>query len=104
MFKETLTKNLLDFDTPLVIDDAYKSYREKYLFGGVFRGYSLSGKLDSKEDIQRKIKCIDTEHRLGRALDENLVMIPYSGYRYRLLHLVDRFFSFKRRIQSKVSP
>ena len=34
--------------------------------------------------------------------DKNAVMIPYSGYRYRLVHLVDRFLSFKRRIKSKV--
>lgn len=102
IFDKTLREVLLDFDKPLIINEEYKTYRERYLSGGVFSGYSLSGKLDSKEDIQRKIKCIDTEHRLGRALDENSVMFPYSGYRYRLVHLVDRFLSFKRRIKSKV--
>ena len=102
IFYKTLIEALLDFDKPLVINNEYKTYRERYLSGGVFSGYSLSGKLDLKEDIQRKIKCIDTEHRLGRALDENSVMISYSGYRYILVHLVDRFLSFKRRIKSKV--
>ena len=102
IFDKTLREVLLDFDTPLIIDHAYKTYRERYLSGAFFKGYSLSGKLDIKEDIERKIKCIDTEHRLGRALDENSVMVPYLGYRYRLVHLVDRFLSFKRRIKSKV--
>jgi hypothetical protein len=102
IFDKTLREVLLDFDKPLIISEEYKTYRERYLSGGVFSGYSLSGKFTSKKDIQRKAKCIDTEHRLGRALDENLVMIPYSGYIYRLLHLVDRFLSFKRRFKSKV--
>jgi hypothetical protein len=102
IFDKTLKEVLLDFDKPLIINEEYKTYRERYLSGTFFNGYSLSGKLDSKEDIERKIKCIGTEHRLGRALDENSVMIPYSGFRYGLVHLVDRFLSFKRRFKSKV--
>jgi hypothetical protein len=98
-FKELLEDVLVDFDKPLVIDDAYKSYREKYLSGGIFNGYSLSGKLNN-EDSLRKKRCIDTEHRLGRELEKKGKMIFYSGFQYRLIHLMDRYLSFHRRFKS----
>ena len=101
VFDKTLREVLLDFDTPLVIDDEYKTYRERYLSGGVFSGYSLSGDLDSKEETERKIKCIDTEHRLGRVLDNSEMMIPYSGWRYEFIHIIDRLLSFRRRFKSR---
>ena len=75
-FTKILKDVLADFDEPLFIDDAYELYREKYLSGGIFNGYSLSGKLN-KEDSLRKKRCIDTEHRLGRALDKAGKMIFY---------------------------
>ena len=98
-FSKTLKDILVDFDKPLVIDDAYNLYREKYLSGGIFHGYSLSGKLN-KEDSQRKKRCIDTEHRLGRELEKKGKMIFYSGFRYQFIHLVDRYLSFHRRFKS----
>jgi hypothetical protein len=98
-FKELLEDVLVDFDKPLVIDDAYKSYREKYLSGGIFNGYSLSGKLNN-EDSLRKKRCIDTEHRLGRELEKKGKIIFYSGFQYRLIHLMDRYLSFHRRFKS----
>jgi hypothetical protein len=98
-FKELLEDVLVDFDKPLVIDDGYKSYREKYLSGGIFNGYSLSGKLNN-EDSLRKKRCIDTEHRLGRELEKKGKMIFYSGFQYRLIHLMDRYLSFHRRFKS----
>ena len=85
---------------PLVIDDAYELYREKYLSGGVFNGYSLSGKLNNEKDLLRKKKCIDTEHRLGRAIEKKGKMIFYSGFRYHFIHLLDRYLSFHRRFKS----
>jgi len=100
-FKELLKDVLVDFDNPLVIDDSYQLYREKYLSGGIFQGYSLSGKLNNnEEDLLRKKKCIDTEHRLGRALEKKGKMIFYSGFQYQFIHLVDRFLSFHRRFKS----
>jgi len=86
---------------PLVIDDAYELYREKYLSGGVFNGYSLSGKLN-KEDSLIKKRCIDTEHRLGRALEKKCKMIFYSGFQYRFIHFIDRYLSFYRRFKSRL--
>ena len=101
-FKELLKDVLVDFDNPLVIDDSYQLYREKYLSGGIFQGYSLSGKLNNNEDLLRKKKCIDTEHRLGRALDKAGKMIFYSGFQYHFIHLVDRYLSFSRRFKSRL--
>ena len=98
-FSKTLKDILVDFDKPLVIDDAYNLYREKYLSGGIFHGYSLSGKLN-KEDSQRKKRCIDTEHRLGRELEKKGKMIFYSGFQYQFIHLLDRYLSFHRRFKS----
>ena len=98
-FKELLEDVLVDFDKPLVIDDAYKSYRMKYLSGGIFNGYSLSGKLNN-EDSLRKKRCIDTEHRLGRELEKKGKMIFYSGFQYQFIHLLDRYLSFYRRFKS----
>ena len=100
-FTKILKDVLADFDEPLFIDDAYELYREKYLSGGIFNGYSLSGKLN-KEDSLRKKKCIDTEHRLGRALDKAGKMIFYSGFQYHFTHLVDRYLSFRRRFKSRL--
>ena len=100
-FKELLEYILADFDKPLVIDDAYKLYREKYLSGGIFNGYSLSGKLNN-EDALRKKKCIDTEHRLGRELEKKGKMIFYSGFQYQFIHLLDRYLSFHRRFKSRL--
>ena len=99
-FSEILKDILVDFDKPLVIDDAYKLYREKYLSGGVFNGYSLSGKLTNEKDILRKKKCINTEHRLGRELEKKGNMIFYSGFQYQFMHLLDRYLSFHRRFKS----
>ena len=101
-FKELLEDVLADFDEPLFIDDAYELYREKYLSGGIFNGYSLSGKLNNEKDSLRKKKCIDTEHRLGRALDKVGKMIFYSGFQYHFIHLVDRYLSFRRRFKSRL--
>ena len=98
-FSKILKEILVDFDKPLVIDEAYKLYREKYMSGGFFNGYSLSGKLN-KEDSLRKKRCIDTEHRLGRELEKKGKMIFYSGFQYRLIHLMDRYLSFHRRFKS----
>ena len=98
-FSKTLKDILVDFDKPLVIDDAYNLYREKYLSGGIFHGYSLSGKLN-KEDSQRKKRCIDTEHRLGRELEKKGKMIFYSGFQYQFIHLLDRYLSFYRRFKN----
>ncbi len=98
-FKELLEDVLVDFDKPLVIDDAYKAYREIYLSGGIFNGYSLSGKLNN-EDALRKRRCIDTEHRLGRELEKKGNMIFYSGFQYQFIHLLDRYLSFHRRFKS----
>ena len=92
---------LADFDEPFFIDDAYELYREKFLSGGIFNGYSLSGKLN-KEDSLKKKRCIDTEHRLGRALDKAGKMIFYSGFQYHFIHLVDRYLSFRRRFKSRL--
>ena len=92
---------MVDFDKPLVIDDAYKLYREKYLSGGIFNGYSLSGKLNN-EDALRKKKCINTEHRLGRELEKKGKMIFYSGFKYQFIHLMDRYLSFHRRFKSRL--
>ena len=100
-FKELLEDVLADFNKPLVIDDAYKLYREKYLSGGIFNGYTLSGKLNNEKDFLRKKKCIDTEHRLGRALKKKGKMIFYSGFKYRFIHLMDRYLSFYRRFKSR---
>ena len=100
-FSKILKDILVDFDKPLVIDDAYKLYREKYLSGGIFNGYSLSGKLN-KEDSLRKKKCIDTEHRLGRKLEKKGKMIFYSGFKYQFIHLMDRYLSFYRRFKSRL--
>ena len=100
-FKELLEDILVDFDKPLVIDDAYKLYREKYLSGGIFNGYSLSGKLNN-EDALRKKKCINTEHRLGRELEKKGKMIFYSGFKYQFIHLMDRYLSFHRRFKSRL--
>ena len=100
-FTKILKDVLADFDEPFFIDDAYELYREKYLSGGIFNGYSLSGKLN-KEDSLRKKKCIDTEHRLGRALDKAGKMIFYSGFQYHFIHLVDRYLSFRRRFKSRL--
>ncbi len=100
-FSKILKDILVDFDKPLVIDDAYKLYREKYLSGGIFNGYSLSGKLN-KEDSQRKKRCIDTEHRLGRELEKKGKMIFYSGFKYQFIHLMDRYLSFYRRFKSRL--
>jgi len=99
-FNMILKDILVDFDKPLLIDDAYKFYREKYLSGGIFHGYSLSGKLNNEKDLQRKRKCIDSEHRLGRAIEKKDKMIFYSGFRYQFIHLVDRYLSFHRRFKS----
>ena len=98
-FSKILKEILVDFDKPLVIDEAYKLYREKYMSGGFFNGYSLSGKLN-KEDSLRKKRCIDTEHRLGRAIEKKGKMIFYSGFRYHFIHLLDRYLSFHRRFKS----
>ena len=100
-FTKILKDVLADFDEPLFIDDAYELYREKYLSGGIFNGYSLSGKLN-KEDSLRKKRCIDTEHRLGRALDKAGKMIFYSGFQYQLIHLLDRYLSFQRRFKNRL--
>jgi hypothetical protein len=100
-FTKILKDVLADFDEPFFIDDAYELYREKYLSGGIFNGYSLSGKLN-KEDSLRKNRCIDTEHRLGRALDKAGKMIFYSGFQYHFIHLVDRYLSFRRRFKSRL--
>jgi hypothetical protein len=100
-FSKTLKNILVDFDMPLVIDNAYESYREKYLSGGIFNGYSLSGKLNT-EEMFRKKKCINTEHRLGRELEKKGKMIFYSGYKYQFIHGFDRFLSFYRRFKSKL--
>ncbi len=100
-FSKILKDILVDFDKPLVIDDAYKLYREKYLSGGIFNGYSLSGKLN-KEDSLRKKKCIDTEHRLGRKLEKKGMMIFYTGFQYQYIHLLDRYLSFYRRFKSRL--
>lgn len=100
-FSKTLKDILVDFDKPLVIDDAYNLYREKYLSGGIFHGYSLSGKLN-KEDSQRKKRCIDTEHRLGRELEKKGKMIFYSGFQYQFIHLLDRYLSFYRRFKNRL--
>ena len=101
-FKELLEHILADFDKPLVIDGAYELYREKYLSGGVFNGYSLSGKLNNEKDLLRKKKCIDTEHRLGRELEKKGKMIFYSGFQYQFIRLLDRYLSFHRRFKSRV--
>jgi hypothetical protein len=101
-FSKILKDILDDFDMPLVIDNAYKLYREKYLSGGIFNGYSLSGKLNTEEDMLRKKKCIDTEHRLGRKLEKKGKMNFYFGYRYQFIHGFDRFLSFYRRFKSKL--
>ena len=98
-FRKILKDILVDFKKPLVIDDAYKLYREKYLSGGVFNGYSLSGKLN-KEDLLRKKSCIDAEHRLGRELEKKGKMIFYSGFQYQFIHFMDRYLSFYRRFKS----
>ena len=100
-FSKILKDILVDFDKPLVIDDAYKLYREKYLSGGIFNGYSLSGKLNN-EDALRKKKCINTEHRLGRELEKKGKMIFYSGFQYQFIHLLDRYLSFYRRFKSRL--
>ena len=100
-FSKILKDILVDFDKPLVIDDAYKLYREKYLSGGIFNGYSLSGKLNI-EDSLRKKKCIDAEHRLGRELEKKGKMIFYSGFKYQFIHLMDRYLSFHRRFKSRL--
>ena len=100
-FSKILKDILVDFDKPLVIDDAYKLYREKYLSGGIFNGYSLSGKLNN-EDALRKKKCINTEHRLGRELEKKGKMIFYSGFKYQFIHLMDRYLSFHRRFKSRL--
>ena len=101
-FNKILKDILVDFDKPLVIDNSYELYREKYLSGGIFNGYSLSGNLNTEEDMSRKKKCIDTEHRLGRELEKKGEMNFYSGYKYQLIHGFDRFLSFYRRFKSKV--
>jgi len=101
-FKELLQDVLADFDKSLVIDDAYKLYREKYLSGGIYQGYSLSGKLNNEKDILRKKKCINTEHRLGRELEKKGKMIFYSGFQYQFIHLMDRYLSFYRRFKSRL--
>jgi len=101
-FKELLEHILADFDKPLVIDDAYELYREKYLSGGIFNGYSLSGKSNNEEDLIRKKKCINTEHRLGRELEKKGKMIFYSGFQYQFIHLLDRYLSFQRRFKNRL--
>ena len=102
VFKELLEDVLANFDKPLVIDDAYKLYREKYLSGGILQGYSLSGNLNNEKDLLRKKKCIDTEHRLGRKLEKKGKMIFYSGFKYQFIHLMDRYLSFYRRFKSRL--
>ena len=99
-FSKILKDILVDFDKPLVIDDAYELYREKYLSGGIFNGYSLSGKLNNEKDLLRKKKCINTEHLLGRELEKKGKMIFYSGFQYQFIHLLDRYLSFYRRFKS----
>ena len=101
-FSKILKDILVDFDKPLVIDDAYELYREKYLSGGIFNGYSLSGKLNNEKDLLRKKKCINTEHLLGRELEKKGKMIFYSGFQYQFIHLLDRYLSFYRRFKNRL--
>ena len=98
IFDKTLREIILDFDKPLVIDEAYKLYRQRYLSGGKNQLW-LPANLKTEKDFIRKAKCVDAEHRMGRAFDEKSIMVSYAGLRYQLIHLMDRFLSFKRRIK-----
>ena len=93
------------YHKPTSVEESISLFKEKefpkYLSGGIFNGYSLSGKLNN-EDALRKKKCINTEHRLGRELEKKGKMIFYSGFKYQFIHLMDRYLSFYRRFKSRL--
>lgn len=78
----------------------YRSFINRYLKGSLFHGWKNAGLRDQKA-TDLKIRCIWAEHRLSQILQE-------SGHRMQALtlgaapalRLVDRFYSFRRRVQN----
>jgi hypothetical protein len=100
-FEKALGTVLERFDSPIQ-DPVYQTYLTNYLEGSWLRGYTNPALLKSEDHLKRKKHCIYTEHRLGRALEEQGLLHPYPSRFYRLVRRMDRLLAVGRRVYKKV--
>ena len=79
---------------------AYRTFINRYLKGSLFHGWKNAGLRDQKA-TDLKIRCIWAEHRLSLILRiQGNQIAALSTNQAPILRAIDRFYSFRRRVQN----
>jgi hypothetical protein len=99
-FNACLLKVFNHWDEVFSPNSKYRSFINTYLRGSLFHGWKNAGLRDQKaQDL--KIRCIWAEHRLSKLLiDQGCGVHNLRGPHVFPMRSLDRFFSFRRRVQS----
>lgn len=100
-FEQGLSQSLSMFDEAIE-EPEYIAYQKRYLRARWMGGYTRKIQEESDEMWIKK-RCIWAEHRLSRYLQEKQMFQRLVGKRYQLVHWVDRYLAFRRRLRSSFS-
>lgn len=79
---------------------SYRTFINRYLKGSLFHGWKNAGLRDQKA-TDLKIRCIWAEHRLSLLHKaQGYHIMALSTNRAPILRAIDRFYSFRRRVQN----